>query len=153
MLLNVSRQSRWILKQRCDADLEVYKFSLPFGSYIETCTSFYVFSRPTWLADWIGYWTPIKLPRCLSASHCWTPPPLHHSLSTLSAMSVHLGLAQICPLWQALVPFLNDAKFETFVTLMSWHDGRRHCLIKMRRNDRKCDRKRLLDVIYMGVGG
>ena len=24
MLLDVSRQSRWILKQRCDADFEVY---------------------------------------------------------------------------------------------------------------------------------
>ncbi len=24
----------------------VYKFSLPFGSYIETCTSFYIFSGP-----------------------------------------------------------------------------------------------------------
>jgi hypothetical protein len=24
LLLDVSRQSRWILKQRCDADLEVY---------------------------------------------------------------------------------------------------------------------------------
>jgi hypothetical protein len=55
-----------------------HKFSLPLGSYVETCTSFYIFSGLRWLVGWIGYWTPIKLPHCLSASHCWTPPPPHH---------------------------------------------------------------------------
>ncbi len=32
-----------------------YEFSQPPGSYVETCTSFYIFSGPRWLADRIGY--------------------------------------------------------------------------------------------------
>ncbi len=35
---------------------------------------------------------------------------------------------------------------------MSWHDGRRRCSVKTRRNDRKCNRKQLIDVFYTGVG-
>jgi hypothetical protein len=45
-----------------------YEFCLPLGSYVDTCTSFYVFSGPRWLVGWIGYWTPIELPHCLSVS-------------------------------------------------------------------------------------
>jgi hypothetical protein len=32
-----------------------YEFSLPFGSYVETCTSFYVFSGPKWLSSRVEY--------------------------------------------------------------------------------------------------
>ncbi len=56
----------------------VFCGSLPLGSYVETCSSFYVFSGPRWLVGWIGYWTPIKLPCRLSGFHCWTPLPPHH---------------------------------------------------------------------------
>ncbi len=31
-----------------------YKFSQPPGSYVETCTSFYVFSGPRWLTSLVG---------------------------------------------------------------------------------------------------
>jgi hypothetical protein len=58
--------------------LPSYEFCLPLGSYIEICTNVYVFSGPRWLAGWIGYWIPIKLPHRLSASCHWTPPPPHH---------------------------------------------------------------------------
>ena len=55
-----------------------YEFSLPFGSYVETCTSFYVFSGPKWPSSRVGYWTPTLPPSCSSASHRRTPPPPHH---------------------------------------------------------------------------
>jgi hypothetical protein len=39
LLLDISRQSRWILKQRCDADLEVYakriRHSVHLNKYLE----------------------------------------------------------------------------------------------------------------------
>jgi hypothetical protein len=53
----------------------IYEFKLPFGSYVETCTSFYVFSGPKQLSSWVGYWTPTQLHHHLSASHHPTPPP------------------------------------------------------------------------------
>ncbi len=49
-------------------------------------------------------------------------------------------------------PIFRQNKTVTFVATASWHDGRWRCLIKMRRNDKKCNRKQLLDVIYTGVG-
>jgi hypothetical protein len=55
-----------------------YEFSLPFGSYVKTCTSFYVFSGPKWPRSRVGYWTPIEIPHRSSASHRWMPPPPHH---------------------------------------------------------------------------
>jgi hypothetical protein len=130
-----------------------YKFSLPLGSYIETCTSFYVFSGPRWLVGWIGYWTPIKLPYCSSASHHWMPRPAPAPLA-----STHCGLAVCVAVWRNLPsvastgPIFRQSKIVTFVTMASWHNGHRCCLIKTRRNNRKCNRKQLLDVIYTGVG-
>jgi hypothetical protein len=55
-----------------------YEFSPPFGSYVETCTSFYVFSGPKKLSSWVCYWTPTQLHHRLSTSHCWMPLPPHH---------------------------------------------------------------------------
>ncbi len=46
----------------------------------------------------------------------------------------------------------EQCKIETFVMSMTRRDGHRCCSIKMHKNDRKCDRKQLLDVIYTGVG-
>ena len=48
-------------------------------------------------------------------------------------------------------PIFRQSKIETFETTVSWHSGRRRCLTKMCRNDRQCDRKRLLAVIYTSV--
>jgi hypothetical protein len=64
-----------------------------------------------------------------------------------------LRFGAICPLWQAPVsPIFRQSEIVTFITTVSWHDGRQRCSIKTHRNNRKCDRKQLLDVIYTGVG-
>jgi hypothetical protein len=52
-----------------------YKFSQPPEYYVETCTSFYVFSGLRWLTRWVGYWTPTKPHHYLSTYHRPTPPP------------------------------------------------------------------------------
>ncbi len=72
--------------------------------------------------------------------------------------SAHCQLAVCVTVWRNLPsvastgPILRQSEIVTFVTMASRHDGRRCCLIKTRTNNRKCDRKRLLDVIYTGVG-
>ena len=57
---------------------ERYKFSLPPGLYVETCTSFYVFSGPRWLTDRIRYWTPTRSHHRSSTSRHRMLPPPHH---------------------------------------------------------------------------
>ena len=55
-------------------DGRLNKFILPFEPYVETCTSFYVFSGLKWLDGRVGYWTPSHLHCRSSASHHWSPP-------------------------------------------------------------------------------
>ncbi len=72
--------------------------------------------------------------------------------------SAHYRLAVYVAVWRNLPsvastgPIFRQRKIFTFVTTASRHDGRQRCSIKTHRNYRKCDRKQLLDVIYMGVG-
>ncbi len=47
----------------------VYEFSQPTESYVETCTSFYMFSGLRLLTGWVGYWTPTQPHHRSSASH------------------------------------------------------------------------------------
>jgi hypothetical protein len=87
-----------------------YKFSQPIESYVEICTSFYVFLGLRWLTGWVGYWTPTQLHHHLSASHHRTPPPQHYYLRHTIGNKCTSWFGVIRPLWQASVPFLNDAK-------------------------------------------
>ncbi len=72
--------------------------------------------------------------------------------------STHCRLAVCVAVWcnspsvASTSPIFRRSKIVTFVATASWHNGRRRFSIKMRKNDRKCDRKQLLDVIYTGVG-
>ncbi len=86
------------------------KLSQPPESYVETCTSFYVFSGLRWLTGWIGYWTPTKMHHRSSASHRPTPPPRHHYLRHTISNDIVSWFGAICPLWRAPVPFLNTVK-------------------------------------------
>jgi hypothetical protein len=90
--------------------VENYKFSQPFESYVETCTSFYVFF---WMqmADRLGRLLD-PYPTALLFVHfplLDTPDPasLPSILISNNCMS---WFGAICPLWQAPVPFLNAAK-------------------------------------------
>jgi hypothetical protein len=66
------------LKTSILSTMQYYKFIQPFGSYVETCTSFYIFSGPKKLSGWVCYWTPTQPHHRWSTSHCWTPsPPCH----------------------------------------------------------------------------
>ena len=47
----------------------VYEFSQPPESYVETCTSFYVFPGPKWLTGRVEYWTPARSHHRSTASH------------------------------------------------------------------------------------
>ena len=49
-------------------------------------------------------------------------------------------------------PIFERDEIETFEKFTSRRDGCMHRSIKTRRNDRKCDLRLLLDVIYTGVG-
>jgi hypothetical protein len=49
-------------------------------------------------------------------------------------------------------PIFERDEIETFEKSTSRRDGCMHRSIKTRRNDRKCDLRLLLDVIYTGVG-
>ncbi len=60
--------------------MQNYEFSQPPRSYVETCTSFYVFSGLRWLIGWVGYWTPTQPHHRLSAFYHPTPSPRHHYL-------------------------------------------------------------------------
>ncbi len=87
-----------------------YESSQPPESYVETCTSLYVFSGLRWLTGWVCYWTPTKPHHRLSTSHCPTPPPRHHHLQHTIGNDSVSWFGAIRPLWQAPVPFLNAAK-------------------------------------------
>ena len=87
----------------------MYEFSLPLGSYVYTCTNFYVFSGPRWLASWIGCWTPIKLPHhrsCFPSLDAPAPAPL---------VSTHCRLAVHDAVWCNL-PSVVGAALENFPT-------------------------------------
>jgi hypothetical protein len=91
-----------------------YKFSQFPQSYVETCTSFYVFSGLRWLTGWVGYSTPTQSPRYLSASHRPTPPPRHHYLQHTIGIECTSWFGAVCHLWRASVPFLNKVKLLIF---------------------------------------
>jgi hypothetical protein len=117
-----------------------HEFSLPFGSYVETCTSFYQFSGPTWLAGWIGYCAPTEFPPHLSTFNCWTPLPWHHYSQHTIGNECMSRFGAICSV-VSTGPIFKQCKIETFVMLTSRRDGCRRCSIEMHMNDRKCDRK------------
>ena len=82
------------LTDQCTDDIE-YEFSLPFGLYVETCTSFYKFSGPTWPSSTkgrnIGHLSKYPTIRLLPIVGCHHPHTI--SLNTLSAHGVSCGLA------------------------------------------------------------
>jgi hypothetical protein len=88
-----------------------YKFSLPFESYSETCTSCYEFLGLKSLTScWVRHWTP-TLPRsCSSASRCRKPPPWHHYRRHTTGSKCTSWFVVMRHLWRALVLFLNVAK-------------------------------------------
>ncbi len=90
----------------------IYKFSQPPGSYVQTCTSFYIFSGPNRLSGWVGYWTPTQLHHHLPPSHHPMPPPRHHYLWHTIGNSCVSWFGAFRPARQARVPFLNDAKLK-----------------------------------------
>ncbi len=102
--------SRPTIFEYLPARSKMYKFSQPPESYIETCTSFYVFSGLRWLTGWVGYWTPTQSHHHSSASHRPTPPPRHHYLWHTIGNNSMSWFGAICLLWRAPVPFLHDAK-------------------------------------------
>ncbi len=95
-----------------------YEFSQPPGSYVETCTSFYLFSGPRWLTSWVGYWTPPKRTivhpfPIVQCSHPGTITFLRHTTGNDNVTwfgAIHL-------VRQAPVPFLNNAKL---LILLCW---------------------------------
>ena len=54
---------KWLTNNR-------YEFSQPPGSYVETCTSFYILSGPRWLTNRIRYWTSTRSHHHSSTSCC-----------------------------------------------------------------------------------
>jgi hypothetical protein len=75
---------------------------------------------------------------CFPSLDAPTPTPL---------ASAHCRLVVCVAVWRNLPsvastgPIFRQSKIVTFVTTASQHDGRQRCSIKMRRKDRKCDRK------------
>jgi hypothetical protein len=94
--------------------------------------------------------TPLFVP--FPSSDAPTPAPL---ASTQCRLAVCVAVWRNSLSVASTGPIFRQSEIVTFLTAASWHDGRRRCSIKTCRNDRKCDRKRLLDVIYtrVGVGG
>ena len=72
--------------------------------------------------------------------------------------STHCRLAvrdAVCRNWPSVAstgPIFRRSEIVTFVTTVSRRNGHRRCSIKMHRNDRICNKKQLLAVIYTGVG-
>jgi hypothetical protein len=87
-----------------------YEFSQPPEYYVETCTSFYVFSGLRWLTRWVRYWTPNKPHHYSSTYHRPTPPPWQHYLRHTIGNKCTSWLGMICPVRREPVPFLNAAK-------------------------------------------
>jgi hypothetical protein len=102
-----------------------YEFSLPFGLYVETCTSFYAFSGPKWSSSRVGILdtyqnTPsfVRFPS-LDAT---APTPL---------ASTHCQLAVLVVVWRnspsvaSTGPIFIRSGNETFVTTASRRDSHR----------------------------
>jgi hypothetical protein len=88
----------------------------------------------------------------------FVPYPSSDAPAPAPLASTHCRLVVRVAVWRNLPsvastgPIFRQSKIVTFVATASWCNGRRRCLIEMRRNVRKCNRKQLLDVIYTGVG-
>ncbi len=66
--LTTSRLGTFFLEKNSRYIGTRYEFSQPPRSYVETCTSFYVFSGPRWLTNRIGYWSPTRSHHRLTTS-------------------------------------------------------------------------------------
>jgi hypothetical protein len=115
----------------------VYEFSQPPGSYVETCTSFYVFSGPRWLTEdkildpyqiapsFVHFPTlNVLAPSSLASTHCW--------------QRAHVSVWRNSPSVASTGPIFEQDEIETFQNLTSRRDGRRRCLIMMHGNDARC---------------
>jgi hypothetical protein len=102
-----------------------YEFSLPFGLYVETCTSLYAFSGPKWPSSRVGILdtyqnTPsfVRFPS-LDAT---APAPLastHYQLVVLVAVRCN------SPSVASIGPIFIWSENETFVTTASRRDSHR----------------------------
>ncbi len=97
----------------------------------------------------VGYWTPIKTFVCFPSLDATVPAPL---ASTHCQLAVRDAVWRDSPSVASTGPIFKRSEIVTFVITASRRDRRRRCSIKMRRNDRTHHRKKLLAVIYMGVG-
>ena len=103
-----------------------YEFSLPFGLYVETCTSFYTFSGPKWPSSRVGildtYQNTVSFIRF---------PSLDATASTPSLTSTHCQLAVLVAVWHNSPSVAStslifiQSENETFVTTVSRCDSHR----------------------------
>jgi hypothetical protein len=95
------------------------EISLPFGSYIETCTSFYVFSGPKWPSSRVEYLdtyrnTPSFV--CFPSLDATAPAPL---ASTHCRLAVHDAVWRNSPSVASTGPIFRRSEIVTFVTTAS----------------------------------
>jgi hypothetical protein len=111
-----------------------YEFSLPFGSYVETCNSFYVFSGPKWPSSRrvLDPHPSALLFVCFPSSDATAPAPL---ASTHCRIAVRDAVRRNSPSVACTGPIFRRSEIVTFVTTASRRNGRRRCSIKMHRND------------------
>ncbi len=110
------------LTDQCTDDIE-YEFSLPFGLYVETCTSFYAFSGPKWPSSRVGILdtnqnTPsfIRFP----SLDVTNPAPL---ASTHCQLTVLAAVSRNSPSVASTGPIFIRSENETFVTTVSRRDS------------------------------
>ena len=96
----------------------MYEFSLPFGLYVETCTSFYAFSGPKWPSSRVG----------ILDTYQNTPLLVRFPLLDVTApaplASTHCQLAVFVAVWRNSPIFIRSEN-ETFVTTASRCDSHR----------------------------
>jgi len=115
----------------------IYKFSLPPGLYVETCTSFYVLPGPRWLTSWVGNWTPHPIAPsfdCFLSMNAPVPAPL---VSTHHQQQANFSVWRNSPSVASTSTIFERAKIVTFQKSTLRHDVRWCCSIKMRWNDGK----------------
>ncbi len=114
-----------------------YEFSLPFGSYVQTCTSFYVFFR-TQKAERLG-----RLLDPYPTAPSFAPFPSSDAPSPAPLASTHCRLAVCVAVWRNS-PFVTSIglisgghKIVTFVTKAFGRDRRLNNRTRTRRIDEK----------------
>jgi hypothetical protein len=145
-LTHLSIVSQWERNENFDfqrPDIELssnvqYEFSLPFGSYVETCTSFYVFFR-TQKAERLG-----RLLDPYPTAPLFVPFPSSNAPAPAPLASTHCRLPVCVEVWRnspsvtSIRLISGGHKIVTFVTKAFGRDRR---LKNNRTRTRKIDEK------------